>query len=35
MEDDPTTLQHTGSWWDHETGEVEQLANGFDGLVTS
>lgn len=35
MEDDPTTLQHTVYWWDHETGEVEQLADGFDDLVTS
>ena len=26
------TLQHSVYWWDHETGEVEQVANDFGDL---
>ncbi len=28
----PDTLQHSVYWWDHETGEVEQVADDFGDL---
>ncbi|MEW4566096.1 SMI1/KNR4 family protein [Bremerella sp. JC770] len=35
MEDHPQTLQHSVYWWDHETGEVELLADDFSDLAKS
>jgi hypothetical protein len=32
MADSPGTLQHTVYWWDHETGEVEPVADDFNDL---
>ena len=32
MTDHPDTLQHTVYWWDHETGEVEDVADDFNDL---
>ncbi len=32
MSHDPTTLQSTVFWWDHETGEVAAVADDFDEL---
>jgi hypothetical protein len=32
MPDDPTTLQHTVYWWNHETSEVEPVAEDFSDL---
>lgn len=31
--DHPETLQHSVYWWDHETGEVELVANDFSDLT--
>lgn len=33
MPDDPTTLQHTVYWWDHETSNVEPVADDFADLA--
>jgi hypothetical protein len=35
MEDDPTTLQHTVYRYDHETGELERIADDFSDLSKS
>ncbi len=35
MEDHPQTLQHDVYWWDHETGEIERVADDFGDLETS
>ena len=35
MPDHPDTLQHYVYWWDHETGEVEVVADDFDELTKS
>ncbi len=32
MRDDPKTLEHTIYWWDHETSEVEPVADDFTDL---
>lgn len=32
MEDNPAALQHAVYWWDHETGEVIQVADDFGDL---
>ncbi len=32
MPDQPDMLQHSVYWWDHETGEVEQVADDFSNL---
>ncbi|MCY2967626.1 MAG: SMI1/KNR4 family protein [Planctomycetota bacterium] len=32
MSHDPTTLQCTVFWWDHETGKVAAVADDFDEL---
>ena len=31
--ENPTTLQHSIFWWDHETGEIEIVADDFSDLV--
>ena len=33
MADDPTTLQHTVYWYDHETSQVEPVADDFAKLA--
>ena len=33
MPNDPDTLQHSVYWWDHETGEVEHVADDFGDLT--
>jgi hypothetical protein len=30
--DDPSRLQDAVFWWDHETGEVEKIADDFDEI---
>lgn len=35
MPDHPDTLQHSVYWWDHETGEVELVADEFSSLRKS
>ncbi len=35
MPDEPNTLQHTVYWWDHETGEVDAVADDFAELSKS
>lgn len=32
MPEHPKTLQHSVYWWDHETGEVELVADDFSDL---
>lgn len=32
MPEHPDTLQHSIYWWDHETGEIEQVADDFNDL---
>jgi hypothetical protein len=32
MSDHQDTLQHSVYWWDHETGEVQQVADDFNDL---
>ena len=32
MPDHPDTLQHSVYWWDHETGQIELVANDFSDL---
>ena len=32
MTDDATTLEHTVYWWDHETSEIEAVADDFADL---
>ena len=32
LADDPKTLQHTVYWWDHETGEVQPVAEDFGDM---
>ena len=32
MPEHPDTLQHSVHWWDHETGEVELVADDFSDL---
>ena len=32
MPEHPDTLQHSVYWWDHETGEVELIADDFGDL---
>ena len=32
MVDDPTTLEHTVYWWDHETSELHRAADDFSEL---
>jgi len=33
--DDPNMLQHTVYWWDHETGEIQPVADDFGDLAKS
>ncbi len=33
MPEYPETLQHSVYWWDHETGDVELVANDFSDLA--
>jgi len=33
MDDHPETLQHTVYWWDHETGEINDVADDFGDLT--
>lgn len=35
MAEHPDTLQHTVYWWDHETGEIEPVADDFSDLPKS
>ncbi len=35
MPDHPDTLEHTVYWWDHETGEIEAVADDFSDLPKS
>jgi hypothetical protein len=35
MPDHPDTLQHSVYWWDHETGEVQKVAEDFNELGKS
>ena len=35
MPDHPDTLQHSVYWWDHETGEVDEVADDFSDLPKS
>jgi hypothetical protein len=35
MQNHPDTLQHSVYWWDHETGEVELVADDFNDLQKS
>jgi hypothetical protein len=35
MPEHPDTLAHTIYWWDHETGEVEPVADDFKDLAKS
>jgi len=35
MPDHPETLRHTVYWWDHETGEVEPVADDFSDIPKS
>jgi len=32
MPDHPDTLRHSVYWWDHETGEIEHVADDFSDL---
>lgn len=32
MPDHPDALQHSVYWWDHETGEIEPVADDFSNL---
>ena len=32
MPEHPDTLQHSVYWWDHETGEIELVADDFSDL---
>lgn len=32
MPEHPDTLQYSIYWWDHETGEIEQVADDFNDL---
>ncbi|HBE70087.1 MAG TPA: SMI1/KNR4 family protein [Planctomycetaceae bacterium] len=34
MPEHSDTLQHTVYWWDHATGEIEQVADDFSDLPT-
>jgi hypothetical protein len=35
MSEHPDTLQHSVYWWDHETGEVDRVADDFGDLTKS
>ena len=35
MEDDETTLQHTIYWYDHETSQIEPVADDFTELAAN
>lgn len=35
MSEYPDTLQHSVYWWDHETGEVDRVADDFGDLTKS
>ena len=35
MADNPTTLEHTVYWWDHETSELDVAAHDFNELNKS
>lgn len=35
MPEDPSTLEHTVYWWDHETSQVDPVADDFSDLSKS